>query len=1326
MTTVSTDVIKAVTPSVWVMRSDGDVFVWNWSSWIRTSRLIPQQATTLPGAMGSAQFRLLRETRLEPGRTSYRTVTSFVTERAYIAIADGDGLTTDRTELDPAKVLWFGYVDRIREATVLDTDDTFGSVDALEVGHLLDAIQPQGWVQEGAVDGTTEQLDAPPSANFGGGSGAVVGNAVVVTDGGISNQVFARLVDDCAVDGSTLWSRYGLLQHALTYCTPPALPALGLNLPAAVETYLEDTSTAEVFGFLRNATWKGLLDLILPASRALGWSIDIGRAEWTIRVYSLSDDGAFGLPPAPSIDIDGTGIILAEAPRLERTAVQRPDEIIVEGEQILFGVSIDRESFGADWTAAAQTAYEAALRTTDANAITQPQFEGVFSSFRLELDGQRELTRSSAPGDGGERLPLCPLIDWSGTVASVDYSTNRSPNLPTASLARTIPWEEGRPHPLEGTDNRDAKQKANPQWMRPLLFLHDAVDLPHWAMLTQQGDNPDLKLQGLSLDVGDLGATFTVRASPPHEIGLGTIDPLVADAAIDWRGFVLTLGVWGDQRLSITKRRPGCSEFQVVRRLVVRVPEFQCWVMTQGSLLGLSADGSPLRLPLDVFARNDFPAAERFANQLAAYHFRERRTLVLSFLGGDFDRAQYTLGTMVTSYTDGVEIIPVATPISSVAYDWSESAVRVTVATDLPTAPSPILSGAGAASPSPSAGGQVSVAAGGTTAQAAAAANQKVDELARDLARVPLVVPRPPSRDPVRYARIAWRVGPTGPGAAEFENNSVGQLINRDGTDLSGDARVVWIGQDARSPSAGDEDTLVEGQAVIYGGIATPHLGDGAVYEIELVADEHDRNGTVRPLYRVVRHIAGGVIPRLALPTAPIIGADPFPPFPSNSDWFADLYDQDVFPITTTIDGAELTNQGWIRDAFAGTDAAAKQIPLAGLVVNDRWLTERYFQRIGDLPAGLEDGVTAPAIGQVPVCRLVGGVKRWKFEAPGAGGLPSGSARNFLRLASDGTTVQWESLGALEFTGGVLKTDDGVTSNGFQVGSTARPADLTVSGGAILGAGSTGLQINYSALKFATIKESATDIAFVDDATTALLWRVGPTSADRSFDFNVPINIKSGSLVDLASGTSVVLRPGSTLSIDPAATQAEIRPGTNRVEFFSGATPADLEWITNSGTDRFVFNIEPHLAQAVPLRFDVTSSSFQLLASGSTFQFIDNAAATVYSYSSGTGILTLSKALTATAAVSISGAFDVNSAGSKVLEVSGGVKFGAFGVTPVVQQTVGSYFTTTVTGTPSSGGFAVLSNADSAIISALVTEVNKIGPRVEQLCVAIRALGWGA
>ncbi len=763
--------LSVSTPHVWVMRPEViagvNTFPWKWGNWIRTPRIIPEHAERVPGAMGSASFRLLREMRIDPtrrnaGHPGYRRIDSFVVERAWIAITAGPGV--DDGALDPAAVIWWGFVDRVDAKTVAGSRDTIGTVTAREAGTLLDEIQPQGWSQAAATSGV-EPLDSPPSANYEAAGGTVIGNAVSVVEDGQGVYAFARDPSDCGTDASKVFTRWRLLRHAIVLCSPEALPLLllecvdgsdGEDPSTGIAGYLNTADSPEVFDLCRTPTFKGVIDLLVPAARSVGWQLKIGIAAWTVLIHSLAETAAFGLPVAIPFPVDGRDLALAAPPHVTSTATAFADEVIVEGGRILFGFSIDSDGFEEDWTPEQQTAYENA----DPVERTKPQHDGVFSRFRFFTD----MNRRGLPGESGDPQPICPEISWDGETASVDYGTSRAPNVPTSTLSRQVPWPKGLP--TLDDDERDDRSKANPVWLTPRVFRVIDDDPRPWLDLTGQGGQDDLPISHLAVDVGDVGMTVTVRAEPAHLIGKDTFSDTVNPGragvpVVDYRDLVLTLGIWSDQRLRVSKRRTGVPDNRVLRRVRVQVDRFQCWVMTQGAVLGINDDFTPDRVPLDTFIRDDWAAAERFANELATYHFRSRRCLVAVLADPDHLPEWADLGAMIGSYTegalddDGDTVLPteINTVVSSVAYDWSDAQVRVTVTTDLPGAPDAPAGGAGGG-PSPSSGGPVSVAAGGTVAQVAARAAAKADQLDRDLQRVPLVVPFPPAYQDLRLEVI--------------------------------------------------------------------------------------------------------------------------------------------------------------------------------------------------------------------------------------------------------------------------------------------------------------------------------------------------------------------------------------------------------------------------------------------------------------------------------------------------------------------------------------------------------------------------------------------
>jgi hypothetical protein len=754
--TVPTPLARSVA-LVWIMAPTvagaGHVFPWSWSSWALQPRLVPLDDELASGDGGSASFAMLRQRRAEEADATdpldgHVHTPATIVPGSWVALT-GSAPTMDdpdspgTTILDPDKVLWWGFIERVQPTTLEADTDAVGTVHARQVGALLDAIQLHGFAQKKHHPSNyPEALNTPPTANLAGNGSKVIGNAKNATDNdGAPFYLFSRTMEDCSTLADNLWTRWRLLRHVLRFTLPPLLPQMEAecddNSQAPDPTgdtiagYLNRTTTPEVMD-VRTPTARGVLDLLVPRSHGLGWTIRIGRTKWKLRISTLADSAAYGLPAAVVSNIDLADLNLAEAPEWTDGG-EVLDEVVVEGAPVLVGVTAGNEDGNLDkaWTASQQDAYEA----SDPRERGRPQYADVFTLYRL-LPVNGDLRRRTIPGEnGGVDKPMVPRLSWvSGTLGVTD--TSAAPYLPAATLARMIPWEEGRAT-YAGDDLRSVAMKATPTWRKPQAFV---LDDNGWQQFT---DVYNTDLPSLQIDAEDRAAGLRLTASPAHLLALdrivsGSFDSGGQPEIIDWKDIKVTVGIWSDQRVRVSILRAGVSSGNVRRRLVVREERLQCWLMLGGTIVGLKlTDGEmvPDRIEADTFTRNDWPTAQAYAERLAAWGFRSRRALTLTLAQPGalpaWARINATIGTVMD---DAANLGASNTAVVSIRRQWAEG--RVAITTEIPERPEIV------GVTSPSGGGGVSVNLGGTVPGSLLDTRNRVAAMAADLQRVPIHLPR--------------------------------------------------------------------------------------------------------------------------------------------------------------------------------------------------------------------------------------------------------------------------------------------------------------------------------------------------------------------------------------------------------------------------------------------------------------------------------------------------------------------------------------------------------------------------------------------------------
>lgn len=768
-----------------------DQFDWNWSRWQLLGRVIAGRCRAAASSMGDATFRVLRRTRTDPDQPRPRTDTvDSLYVGSYVAITAGEyGDAMGATGLNLSSILWWGWLASYTGSQIKGTDDIIGTAQAYEIGQLLDRMQVVGWARKSPDSAYPDPMEAPPTANIAGIGEQVIGNAYLGTDlNGSPVYLFARTPAECGTDqatqGAKYWTRWRLARHLVKVCRPAGLPTFKIIPQGQTVEPADDVATDTLAGYLNatglgkaevfdlvDPTYRGQLDLMFPRTLGIGWRADIGRDAWTFVPYSLAESNDFGIPAnAAKQTVSASVDDLITDITVRRSADDLPDEIVMEGGRCVWTGTI---SFGdttaaigwsegamlSDYKAGASTAAGySGLSTTNKKIRNRavrngPAIHDVFTRYIPAPTGNGDLQVSTPPGTGsGTALrPLVPSIsvDTDGTTVRVN-EISRCPYLPSASLLRTLPWPEGLK--TDGDDKRTAESKAQPQYLLPRVFRYLVSDTNQWRDLT--ADNGSADFYPVQVDVDANGCAIRIQTVPPEGLAKGhwsgaviaDIDPDSDTKAIDYLNLVFTIAIESDQRVRYAIRRPGVTT--VRRPLVIRDQRFQCWGVRKGTILGLKDDGTPDRVSVTnepngiaYLTRNDWPALVKRAKQVAAFTFRSRTAVGIERARPDLTPVWGVVGTMIetANEVDPADGLPGTsttcnTVVEEVVRDFG-NAPRLTISTSLPDSPFPAGGGGAGADR----GGSVSVSNTGTVAQQAQRISGRLDDLARDVSRPPLI-----------------------------------------------------------------------------------------------------------------------------------------------------------------------------------------------------------------------------------------------------------------------------------------------------------------------------------------------------------------------------------------------------------------------------------------------------------------------------------------------------------------------------------------------------------------------------------------------------------
>lgn len=810
----ASNIINEIAVLVKDQDASNGAFTWL-APWRVETRLIPTRSLTRLGGTGSASFRMLRRRLSEQG--TWATYPQ-IRVGAFIAISTGSlQWLNDPSSTAAEPLIWWGVITSVSGSTFMDEDDEVGTVEAQAYGTLLDRQRITGFKRVGASGGDGETLKTAPIANPSLQGELTIGNYTAAPTGALAGQ-FTRTNDLLSTTSAgSYWTRRRLLDHIRKYCVPAGLPPIRIFGNGA-SGYGTDTPSGGVLAVLdqderisfdlSNLTFKGALDLLIPASRGLVWSLWPRNGYWLVWIDSTAPTTVGTLVANTQNDVELNDIPLVDCRYGEE---MQYDSVTVEGAPIVhcFTIAYADGNMDRGWNATEQTAALAGASGesgysgwTDAQKnranreIRQTIYGHVWTRYVLKGDASTgDVKRKGTPGVGsGSDVVAMPTVTWDDATDTValNASSDETPYLPQARFERQIPWQQGVL--ADVTDNRSAEQKAKPTYLPPRVFYYDSTQstLNKWRDLNAIGDG----FQGPQVDVDDRGAALGVTYSPPELLARTfwstaavtdlTPDPDYHSRSLFWQKLVFTVAMQSDQRLSVTQYgtftktdgTTGTFTAATARNpLILQGEHLKCWVVHAGTIIGLKA-AAPDRVSATTFTRNDFPSAQLWCDAAAAYALTKRVAIELEMqrpdltytwaepgeMVGDLIKrlpaAPGQTGTEIATGSGGSTRIVVNTTIDEVERIYSAepgTAPRMIVRTMLAEIPQPGggAIGGGSGGCNVSGGERVSVQLGGGPGATIKATKDQARTIVTRTQQVPVIPPRVLTYAPaLRFIRI--------------------------------------------------------------------------------------------------------------------------------------------------------------------------------------------------------------------------------------------------------------------------------------------------------------------------------------------------------------------------------------------------------------------------------------------------------------------------------------------------------------------------------------------------------------------------------------------
>lgn len=698
---------------------------WMRGPWTEEKRLIPERSVTARRGRGNASFRLLKRTHMEPG-DSYRVWPDTPNAGDPVCITTGAGASPNDAGVT---ILWLGYVTRIIGNTVAgSTTDETGIVEAVEFGHLFHEIALDNW-QATSAAGQVEPmtLSEPPIANPSTAKGLIGNRANASADQlllGRADSLFLSDPASCGTADADYWTRFDILSHAVDECIPDGWPQISFTGGSNI---VDNSGKYETMD-LREQTLGSLLDMIAGEERGLTYDVTTDATDaLIINIKTVSELGSGDLPANAGADIElPLGVV-----GMEFVTVEQYDQVIVEGSPVVscgtvkIGTGSDSGVIGWD-SGTLQTSWGNALsgdagypsetaerKSKNSGFRARNEVKDVFARFEIALGTYDELLCET--GTSPSTQFLCPELEWDGSTLTVSSDLTALGNKsPLAQQAKILTWLPMSANTDESnTDGSGDARKGSSDHASPLVVAQDIQASNIYRDLSKPGAG----ISPASFQPDPIGPGFRINCDSQERLagtrwnagwgqglyfteGETSPDSTVTGGIYDYDTMEVTLAVQSGQRLQVTKTRSGVTYPRKVAR--ISKPELQAWLVRKGTVTGFDNNDALVRYASDTFTRNDYPIAQKIADEIAGYLFRNRTEWTITLAGCDRSDSFLTPGYMIGNIDEvdrfvsvgGAETVDVvATHVANTAVDSISRTYTGTLTTSFSTATAPLPDG---------------------------------------------------------------------------------------------------------------------------------------------------------------------------------------------------------------------------------------------------------------------------------------------------------------------------------------------------------------------------------------------------------------------------------------------------------------------------------------------------------------------------------------------------------------------------------------------------------------------------------------------------------
>lgn len=562
---------------------------------------------------------------------------------------------TDPTADEIGTVLWVGRFSNDSFVPGGNDPAGTGTGDQIFTAFGLERMLKQSDVNGSYIleDSDVEKIDTRLPFNLRHRTGAsMAGNRSTAKHGGC--YVFA--------DEGELWTARDVAEYLLVKFGPDS-PAFSLtdgdetnNLDLYVDTWPAPKNVAAG------------LNMLIRRQRGCAWRVVVYGEEPKVAPRSVfeKDVTAGGVvikPNSVQADLDFD----AKDQQLDKVTIRKSqdhqyDEIHILGNHAWICGAV---GLSAAWSSGEETAYKAA----DDKARRQDRFAHVYTAFRVSISDHNK-----------------PFIDATGNPLGIPEISGGDvlfgTNAPLFTLGRSLT----RQTPLRVGYAYDSGYEVQRDASAPEGFLPPAVFIKSTELGTDvyfQVDNlpkvmrvPNTRVRVLDGEMGlQLRPSYNHMFAKNHWGASTSADPPL----FDWENLYATAALRADVRLKVGVYFPSAYESPNLRRLIIEVPDAECWIIRKGAIVGI--DGSSLqRVPKDIVLRNDRYRLLGIAAMAKAWYGRPRRAISVTYKQiADSTVAGSSLrpGDMVRKAIVHGQTLSVGAIVSRLTWNWTDKTTTI-------------------------------------------------------------------------------------------------------------------------------------------------------------------------------------------------------------------------------------------------------------------------------------------------------------------------------------------------------------------------------------------------------------------------------------------------------------------------------------------------------------------------------------------------------------------------------------------------------------------------------------------------------------------------